>query len=128
MPCKIVHADDFIEAPSKHKAPNYSGTSDRLVPVLDEMSKYSGNFILEGVSVPRGLRKWFQANPTGKPCDALVWISAPRQTLTVGQQRIGTQSRTILLTILDEVEKRGIKFLELTPRALRSLVGAAQED
>jgi hypothetical protein len=44
-----------------------------------------GDWIVEGVSLPRALRKWLAANPTGKPCDKIVFMAAPRIELIPGQ-------------------------------------------
>ena len=29
---------------------------------------------IEGVAVPRALRKWLRANPSGKPCDRVIYM------------------------------------------------------
>lgn len=66
--------------------------------------------IVEGVAVPRALRKWLKRNPIGKPCDVLIWLSTPFVKLTPGQVTMGKGCVTVLGGILGELQGRGVRF------------------
>ncbi len=67
-----------------------------------------GPWIVEGVAIPRALRKWFAAHPEGRPCDLLLWSESPRVALTTGQRSMATGCATVLREVLPELVRRGI--------------------
>lgn len=68
----------------------------------------NGSFIVEGVAVPRALRKWL-ARATGKPADIVLWLDAPHVALSPGQARMAAGCRTVWNEILPEIERRGVR-------------------
>jgi hypothetical protein len=67
-----------------------------------------GPWVIEGVAVPRALRKWLEAFD-GKPCDELIVMTHPHVALTPGQMRMAKGVYTVLDQILPELEQRGVK-------------------
>ena len=66
--------------------------------------------IIEGVAVPRALRKWLQRNPTGRPCGVLIWLATPFVKLSAGQERMGKGCVTVFKEIYDELQERGVRI------------------
>lgn len=64
--------------------------------------------VIEGVAVPRALRKWLDRNPTGKPVDRVIYITGAKRTLTDGQARMSKACRTVWEQVLPELERRGV--------------------
>ena len=71
-----------------------------------------GNIIIEGVTVPRALRKWLENNHTGKPCDKLIWMKKAKTPLTKGQTTMAKGCLKVLDEISDELIKRGVEIIE----------------
>lgn len=69
-----------------------------------------GEVVVEGVAVPRALRKWLDANPVGKPVDVVEWLDSPREDLDVGQRRMATGARTVFAEVVDELRRRGTEI------------------
>ena len=67
-----------------------------------------GSWIVEGVAVPRALRKWLAANPDGKPCDVAYWLEEPHERLTPGQASMAKGCAKVWGEILPELEARGV--------------------
>lgn len=67
-----------------------------------------GSFVLEGVALPRALRKWLKRNPTGKPCDLVIWLPTPFVALSEGQERMGKGCTTVWNEVLPELIRRGV--------------------
>ncbi len=68
--------------------------------------------VIEGVGAIRALRKWLARNPTGKPCETLIYLHLPREPLNDGQQRMAKGSMTIYQGIKDDLVSRGVKIEE----------------
>ena len=83
----------------------WSETSEEVSRWLDESA-----FLIEGVAVPRALRKWLARNESGKPCDVVIWIDAPCVALTDGQARMAKGCRTVFDSIRPELERRGVSI------------------
>ncbi|MEE9573064.1 MAG: hypothetical protein V3W20_08460, partial [Candidatus Neomarinimicrobiota bacterium] len=64
--------------------------------------------IIEGVAVPRALRKWLKNNLTGKPVDKVIYLNNPYIKLTKGQQAMAKGCRTVWDEIKPELTKRGV--------------------
>lgn len=68
-------------------------------------------FIIEGVAVPRAIRKWLARNPTGKPCDKLYWLAPAYVPLTKGQEAMSKGCFTVFKEIRAELERRGVEVV-----------------
>ena len=66
---------------------------------------------VEGVTVPRALRKWLATHPEGRPIDELLVLGTPHQPLTPGQQAMAKGINTVLKEIEPELIKRGVKVI-----------------
>lgn len=87
----------------KFGIPHYA--TDSLIGVLDwsplseEVSKWfdrPGNWIIEGVAVPRALRKWRLRNPDkAPPLDQYLLLDYASPELSKGQRSMGTGVMTV---------------------------------
>ena len=68
----------------------------------------TGPWIVEGVAAVRALRKWLEANPTGKPCDLLVVLDHEYEELTKEQRTMCKGLFTVLAEIAPELRARGV--------------------
>jgi hypothetical protein len=59
------------------------------------MAETPGPWIVEGVTAVRGLRKWLDANPTGRPCELVIWMSVPVVGRSPGQETMAKGCTTI---------------------------------
>jgi hypothetical protein len=93
--------------------------TDDLVGVLEwseasaqvaEWLEAPGPFICEGVAVPRALRKWLAAHDTGAPCDVLLYLTEPFETLLKGQAAMAKGCRTVFDEIEPELRARGVEI------------------
>jgi hypothetical protein len=71
-----------------------------------------GSICIEGVAVPRALRKWLAAHPTGKPVDEIYVLTVPLAPQTPGQAAMGKGVMTVLAEITPELRRRGVKITE----------------
>jgi hypothetical protein len=67
-----------------------------------------GPWVVEGMAVPRALRKWLGRNPTGKPCDRLIWLGDPYEKQVPGQAAMGVGAVTVMREIMPEMRRRGV--------------------
>jgi hypothetical protein len=95
------HTDDLIDL-------GWSEASEAASRWLDE----PGPWIVEGVAAVRALRKWLDRNPTGKPCDAVLYLEQPLVALTDGQARMRLGCRTVWEQIVGELDRRGVSVSE----------------
>jgi len=91
-----------------------------------------GPWIIEGVAVPRALRKWLARRPDGRccerdhdgdgncdrhprgterprPCDIAYVLSRPHVDLTAGQSQMAKAVKTVWSIVLPELLKRGVE-------------------
>ena len=68
--------------------------------------------MVEGVAVPRAIRKWLARNPEGKPVDRVVWLGSPRLELSKGQTTMAKGCNTVWQQILPELRARGVEIVE----------------
>lgn len=72
-----------------------------------------GDWIIEGVQMARGLRKWLDRNP-GKPLDCdIIYLSKPFVRLLPGQERMTKGVQTVFNEIEREVLRRGARIHRL---------------
>ncbi len=92
----ILHTDDVKGLPWSDASFEVSRWFDR-----------SGSWVIEGVTVMRGLRKWLARNGTGKPCDILIFIEGSRLELNTRQEGLRQQVQAQFDTLSEELRKRG---------------------
>jgi len=97
---RVLHTDDLI----------HLGWSEASEEVATWMGKY-GPFIIEGVAVPRALRKWFAANRTGKPADKVIFLGKPWQELSPGQLAMTKGLVTVWKEVVGELVARGVELV-----------------
>lgn len=68
-----------------------------------------GPWVIEGVALPRALRKWLDRNSEGAPCDVLIWLGKPRVALTPGQHTMAKGVATVMVEIDELLRARGVK-------------------
>ena len=65
--------------------------------------------IIEGVAVPRALRKWLSTHDEGKPCDTVYWLAKPKALMTDDQLAMGRGCLTVFKQISAELVARGVE-------------------
>jgi hypothetical protein len=77
-----------------------------------EWMKTPGPWIIEGVAIPRALRKWLAAHPDGKPADRIVFLENVKASipLTKGQAAMGKGLGTVWAEIMPELRARGVQI------------------
>ena len=93
----VYHTDDV-------KDREWSEASAEVATWLDR----PGPWVVEGVAVPRALRKWMAAHPEGKPADRVKWMGTPRVELTRGQDAMAKGCQKVMREIVPELERRGV--------------------
>lgn len=105
----VLHTDDLIE---KYAADDdgWSEVSEEVVTWLDR----PGPWIIEGVRVVHGLRKWMRANAVGKPCDEVRCLWQKKVSYTNdGQGPLAKQVQNIFDRIRGELAGRGVVISEV---------------
>jgi hypothetical protein len=59
------------------------------------MKASPGPWIVEGVAAVRALRKWLDLNPTGTPCELVIWMGTPVVRRTPGQETMAKGCATV---------------------------------
>lgn len=95
------HTDDLIDKL------DWSAASATVAEWMDE----PGNLLIEGVAVPRALRKWLAAHPEGKPADRVIYLSQSHQELTKGQLAMTKGVATVWREIAAELLARGVDIM-----------------
>jgi adenylate kinase family enzyme len=70
-----------------------------------------GPWIIEGVAVPRALRKWLASHPSGIPCEQCIVLRTPHIELHRGQIRMMQGLLTVLQEIAPELRARGMEIV-----------------
>jgi len=102
----LRHADDLIPL-------GWSRASEQLAHEI----RLSDGGIFEGVAIARALRKLLELEP-GQPLDAVVRMREPYAELTPGQAAMSAGHDRVLEAILPELERRGVRVLELPAQGL----------
>jgi adenylate kinase family enzyme len=102
LPCSLIvmgprSTDDMI-------ALGWSAASERVAQWLDA----AGPWIIEGVAIPRALRKWLATHHYGTPADEIRWLGTPRVPLTPGQLTMAKACETVWNEVRPELERRGV--------------------
>lgn len=97
----VRHTDDTLTA-----GLSWSEGSALVATWLNE----PGPWIIEGVAVPRALRKWLTRHD-GEPCDVVYWLGIIGHVqLTPGQASMGRGCETVWREVLPELEARGVEI------------------
>jgi hypothetical protein len=103
---------------SKHGAPTSVQHTDDLIDALDwsaaslEVASWmdmSGPWIIEGVAVPRALRKWL-VRSSGKPADVVYWSIANKIPLTKGQLAMAKGCLSVWNEVREELMLREVEI------------------
>jgi hypothetical protein len=92
------HADSLIDTHA------WSEASQAVADSFDS----PGPWIIEGVSVPRAIRKWLAAHPEGKPADKILVRTQPHVDLSPGQRTMTKGVWTVWNEVLPELYRRGV--------------------
>lgn len=84
---------------------DWSKESEIAAAMFDEPSA----FVMEGMVVPRALRKWLASHPEGRPVDEVLWMGDPKVETSGGQDAMGKGALTVMREILPELQRRGVK-------------------
>jgi adenylate kinase family enzyme len=95
----VTHTDSFMDL----------GWSEASQAVCDHMRGQASG-IVEGVAVPRALRKALAADPKTKPVDKLIVMGTPRETRTPGQIIMAKGVKTVLDEILPDLRRLGVEI------------------
>lgn len=80
----------------------WSEASDEVATWFDA----PGPWVIEGVAIPRALRKWRQMHPNKPaPVDRLIRMRMPKQQLDVGQASMAKGVETVLAEVLPWLQK-----------------------
>ncbi len=96
----VSHTDDLIGSL------NWSDVSK-------EVSKWfsiPGAWVIEGVAVPRALRKWLSVLPNTKPCDVVYWLDKPFVQLTPGQEAMGKGCVKVWAEVVGQLQRLGVEI------------------
>ncbi len=89
----VIHTDDYIDL----------GWSEASLAVCQDLEKHhaqgTSDLVIEGVAVPRVLRKFIARNPGKRPCDRLIILGTPHEALSAGQEGMGKGHDTVLAGI-----------------------------
>ena len=70
--------------------------------VCDKWLSLPGPWVIEGVAVPRALRKWQAAHPNEPPpCDQLIVLTEPHEALSQRQEAMGIGLLSVLADLGD---------------------------
>lgn len=68
-----------------------------------------GPWIVEGVAVPRALRKWRKAHPDERPpVDRLIYLTEPYQVCMAGQSSMARGIETVMREIAPWLRQHGV--------------------
>lgn len=95
----LIHGDDYLSL-------GWSESTDHLA-VLLQMSE---PWIMEGVQIPRAIRKALKNDPDTKPCDKLILLVTRRdgEHPKQGQESMRKGIQTVLAEILPDLERLGV--------------------
>jgi adenylate kinase family enzyme len=91
-----LHTDDTIGA-------GWDGAVERVAGWMDRPGA-----TIEGVQTVRGLRKWLEDHPRGKPCEEVIHLTAPKVARTRGQAIMAKGCETVFKEIEPELRRRGV--------------------
>lgn len=95
----LVSTDDFIPL-------GWSGASAKAAEVIAGAKR----LLIEGVTVPRALRRLLEDHPRRRPIERLVVLGRPKVRRTKGQTTMAKGLDKILGEILPALERRGVEI------------------
>jgi hypothetical protein len=95
---RVRHTDDVMDL-------GWSEASAEVATWFDE----PGPWVIEGVAVPRALRKWLAANE-GKPCDVVCWLEHPVEPQSKGQAVMAAGCAKVWSEVADALHERGVNI------------------
>ncbi len=95
----VLHTDDLISM----------GWSEASQFIADDWMKRQ-QFCIEGIATVRALRKWLEANPSGKPCDEVIWLDIPKVSREKGQETMAKGCLKVWNEIRPELALRGVRI------------------
>ncbi len=96
---ELLSTDDLI---ALGWSPASQAVAARLLTADDDL-------IVEGVAVPRALRKALTQSGA-RPCDRLIVMELPREDLSAGQRAMAKGVATVLEEIMPELRSRGVEI------------------
>lgn len=69
-------------------------------------------WIIEGVAVPRAIRKWFR-DKSAAPCDVAIWIPEPVAHCTNQQAEMARRCKAVWFRVLPSLRLRKVEILTL---------------
>jgi adenylate kinase family enzyme len=100
---RVIHTDDYIHL-------GWSEASEHVSNIIN-----NNNFdVIEGVAVPRAIRKWLNKNSNNKnkPFDKIIYMQTPRIKLSDGQERMRKGELKVWNEIKNELKKRCVEIEE----------------
>lgn len=91
-----VHTDDFIPMGWSESSAHVATMFGSRCPV-----------IIEGVTIPRALRKFLAASEE-KPCDRVIFLTVPMVDRNMGQSSMSKGIDAVWSEIEDELSRRGV--------------------
>lgn len=70
-----------------------------------------GDFIYEGVVMPRAIRKWLDANPDKKLDATVVWLGSAKSKRSERQSTMAKACQTIWDEVAPELQRRGVEII-----------------
>lgn len=85
----------------------WSGASQEASKWFDE----PGPWMIEGVALPRALRKWRERNPFQKPpVDKIIYLRKPHQPLLPGQMSMSKGVDTVMKELMPWLRTHGVEI------------------
>jgi len=94
---RVMHTDDLIAVS------DWSAASAQVALWME-----GDDFIIEGVAIPRALRKFYAKHPAWSPAGVVYWMPTPYETLTKGQAAMARGCETIWAEVVGELRRRGV--------------------
>ena len=88
------------------------GWSEASLHIADKWFSKPGPWIVEGVAVPRALRKWMKAHE-GRPVDVCYWVFESFGPLSKGQQTMCKGIVKVWNEIEMELHSRGVEIVDV---------------
>lgn len=109
----VYHTDDLLSSSptgALKRRDDWSGQSEEVARWFSR----PGSWIIEGVTVPRALRKWLAAHPGQAPCDKVIWLTRPKVSRNKGQEAMANGCLTVWREIQFILHERGVE-MEMLP-------------
>lgn len=68
-----------------------------------------GPWVIEGVQVPRALRKWMNRHSEGKPCEVAIWLGERQDTWEQRHEPMEKGCKKVWAEVAPMLRARGVK-------------------